>query len=167
MARHYKRKTQRQSWNEDNMKKALEAVTSGMGKKTAARQFSVPNINATSHLKILGSKRPVFAPQQEEELVSYMLAMENRILLSIMALLAPFLTRIKMQGKTDFGVSAYDTHNCLSDCPIARVMGFNKSVVTKLFSLLKEEYSKYNYPPHRIFNVDETSLVTFLGKTQI
>ncbi|KAJ8898320.1 hypothetical protein PR048_003680 [Dryococelus australis] len=42
MARHYKRKTQRQSWNEDNMKKALEAVSVGMGKKTAARQFGIP-----------------------------------------------------------------------------------------------------------------------------
>ncbi|KAJ8882671.1 hypothetical protein PR048_014483 [Dryococelus australis] len=57
--------TQRQSWNEDNMKKALEAVAAGLGKKTAARQFGVPvmtlkrrafgkNISATSHLKILG-----------------------------------------------------------------------------------------------------------------
>ncbi|KAJ8883693.1 hypothetical protein PR048_015547 [Dryococelus australis] len=77
MSINYKRKTQRQSWNEDNIKKALEAVAAGMGKKTAARQFGVPvmtlkrrdfgkNINATSHLKVLGSKRPVFTPQQEE-----------------------------------------------------------------------------------------------------
>ncbi|KAJ8879546.1 hypothetical protein PR048_020154 [Dryococelus australis] len=42
MARHYKRKMQRQSWNEDNMKKALEAVTAGMGKKKIARQFDIP-----------------------------------------------------------------------------------------------------------------------------
>ncbi|KAJ8872885.1 hypothetical protein PR048_026501 [Dryococelus australis] len=66
--RQYKLKTQRQSWNEDNMEKAPEAVAAGMGKKTAVQQFGVPvmtlkrrafstNINATSHLKILGSNQ--------------------------------------------------------------------------------------------------------------
>ena len=61
-----------------------------MPKKTAARQFGVPvmtlkrritgkNINAFSNIKRLGSKRPTFSNEQEEELVGYILNMETRM----------------------------------------------------------------------------------------
>ncbi|KAJ8879300.1 hypothetical protein PR048_019908 [Dryococelus australis] len=153
--------------------------SSWYGKKTAARQFDVrvislkrrvfgKNINANSHLKNLGKK----------ELVSYILALENRMyglttldtrcfsyqLAERNGIAHNFPTRIKLQGKTGFGVSAYNTHNCLSDCPISLAMGFNKPVVTKFFALLREEYNYYNNPPHRIFNVYETSLNNVPGE---
>lgn len=40
----------------------------------------------------------------------------------------------------------------------ARAQGFNKEAVDKLFDLLEEEFLKHNYPPKRIFNVDERRL---------
>ncbi|KAJ8881262.1 hypothetical protein PR048_017738 [Dryococelus australis] len=110
MVRHYKWKTQRQSWNEDNMKKALEAAAAGMGKKTAARQLGVP---------VIALKRRAF-------------------------------------GKNINGLP--------ESTSVARAMGFNKPVVTKCFTLLKDEYNKYNYEPHRIINIDETSLSNVPGK---
>ncbi|KAJ8882199.1 hypothetical protein PR048_018687 [Dryococelus australis] len=181
MARHYKRKTQRQSWNEDNMKKSLETVAAGMGKRTVAGQFGVPvmtlkrrafdnNINATSYLKILGCKRPVFTPQQEEELVSYMLAMENRKhgccfdyqLAERNGIVHNFSHQNKAAWKDQLrGFRLRHPHLSLrlpESTSVARPMGFDKPVVTKLFTLLKEEYKNYNYRPHWIFNVDETSL---------
>ncbi|KAJ8871670.1 hypothetical protein PR048_027997 [Dryococelus australis] len=48
------------------MKKALEAVVAGM-------------VRRQQHDNLAFLKRPVFTPQLEEELVSYMLAMKNRM----------------------------------------------------------------------------------------
>jgi hypothetical protein len=47
---------------------------------------------------------------------------------------------------------------------VARAKAFNKPVVSKFFDLLKAEYQKHNYPAHRIYNVDETSLSTVPGR---
>lgn len=40
----------------------------------------------------------------------------------------------------------------------ARALGFNAENASRFFDNLKQEYNKYNFPPHRIFNVDETGL---------
>lgn len=42
----------------------------------------------------------------------------------------------------------------------ARARAFNKPIVTKFFTLLKDIIQKESYPSHRVFNVDETSLST-------
>ncbi|CAM1314543.1 Uncharacterised protein r2_g2517 [Pycnogonum litorale] len=41
---------------------------------------------------------------------------------------------------------------------LARAVGFNKESVMNFFDLLETEYSKHNYPPNRIYNVDDTGL---------
>jgi hypothetical protein len=46
----------------------------------------------------------------------------------------------------------------------ARARAFNRPVVTKFFTLLKTIYDKIQFPAHRIFNIDETSLSTVPGK---
>ncbi|KAJ8886576.1 hypothetical protein PR048_012788 [Dryococelus australis] len=166
--RHYKRKTQRQSWNEENMKKALEAVAAGMGKKTAAWQFGV---------SVMTLKRSIF----EEELESHMLAMENRMyglttldarclayqLVERNDIAHNFSHQNKVAGKgwlQGFCLRHPQLSLRLPESTlVARGMGINKPVVTKFFTLLKEEY-KYIYRLHRIFNVDETSLSNVPGK---
>lgn len=40
----------------------------------------------------------------------------------------------------------------------ARALGFNSENASRFFDNLEQEYNKYNFPPHRIFNVDETGL---------
>lgn len=47
---------------------------------------------------------------------------------------------------------------------LARAQGFNKPNVDKFFSLLREVQDKHFYPPHRVFNVDETGLTTVQSK---
>lgn len=43
---------------------------------------------------------------------------------------------------------------------------FNKLVVDKKNSVLKDIQRKQNITPHRMFNIDETSLCTLVTKTQ-
>jgi hypothetical protein len=45
-----------------------------------------------------------------------------------------------------------------------RARGFNKTVVSNFFNLLRGVLEKYTFPPHRIFNIDETSLSTVPGR---
>lgn len=47
---------------------------------------------------------------------------------------------------------------------LARAQGFNKVSVTKFFDLEKDR-SKTSYPPHRIFNIDETGFKTVQSKS--
>lgn len=46
----------------------------------------------------------------------------------------------------------------------AHARAFNKPVGPKFFGLLKEITQKYNYPPYKIYNVDEASISTVPGR---
>ncbi|KAG5894424.1 hypothetical protein JTB14_019794 [Gonioctena quinquepunctata] len=85
----YKRKTQRQSWDENSMRQAVEEVLEGrMGYLKASREYEVPRTTIEvrvkkikqgvlnkedSAKKELGRHKPVFSPAQEKELVEYIL----------------------------------------------------------------------------------------------
>lgn len=193
MVQNYKRKTDRQKWDEDKMRLAIESVLNGMAYKTAARNFAVPlmslkrrctgkNKLAMNHLKRLGSKVSVFTKEQEDELVTYILDMESRMygltskdVRSIAYQLAvkngivhPFSDQTKLAGK-DWLRGFRERHPTLSlrvpeATSIARSCGFNRPVVTKFFTLLKTILDKTAFPSHRIYNVDETSVSTVPGK---
>uniref|UniRef100_A0A8D9BEI9 HTH CENPB-type domain-containing protein n=1 Tax=Cacopsylla melanoneura TaxID=428564 RepID=A0A8D9BEI9_9HEMI len=47
----------------------------------------------------------------------------------------------------------------------ARAQAFNKPNVMKFYNILQEVQAKHNFPPHRIFNVDETGLTTVQSKS--
>lgn len=193
MVQKYKRKTERQLWDEDKMREAMEEVRRGLSYKTAARNFDVPlmslkrrckgtNKLAVNAIKKLGSKRPVFTVEQEEELVAHILDMESRMyglttkdVRSIAYQLAdknnidhPFSKKTCLAGK-DWLTGFRNRHPELSlrspeSTSAARARAFNRPVVTKFFTLLKTVYDKIQFPAHRIFNVDETSLSTVPGK---
>ncbi|KAJ8949640.1 hypothetical protein NQ318_010056 [Aromia moschata] len=90
----YKRVSTRQSWDERNMKNAIqEVINAQMGYKKAAQTFLVPqttlerrvrkvrdgfNVDSAT-IKGLGSIKPVFNEAQENELVEHILAMEARL----------------------------------------------------------------------------------------
>ncbi|KAG5887515.1 hypothetical protein JTB14_036238 [Gonioctena quinquepunctata] len=87
----YKRKTQRQSWDENSMRQAVEEVLEGrMGYLKASRESEVPRTTIEAKVKKikqdvinrgdsakqeLGHHKPVFSPAQEKELVEYILRM--------------------------------------------------------------------------------------------
>ena len=65
MVRNYKRKTNRQLWSKDFMKKALYALENGTSLRAASKEFQIPkttlrrfkhqNKHAKNHTKILGN----------------------------------------------------------------------------------------------------------------
>ncbi|KAJ8972235.1 hypothetical protein NQ317_017559 [Molorchus minor] len=91
----YKRKTNRQSWNADCMRQAVEEVLEGrMGYLKASKVFGVPRTTLEARVKKvkkgvvrredsakkgLGYHKPVFSPAQEEQLVQHILSMEARL----------------------------------------------------------------------------------------
>ncbi|KAG5862899.1 hypothetical protein JTB14_023050 [Gonioctena quinquepunctata] len=96
----YERKTQRQSWDENSMRLAVEEVLEGrMGYLRASREYEVPRTTIEvrvekikqgvldredSAIKKLRRHKPVFSPAQEKELVEYILCMESRLFASIL-----------------------------------------------------------------------------------
>lgn len=171
MPRTYIRKTQRQDWDPNKMIKAIEAIQAGMPKKTAARQFGVPvmtlkrrvagkNVNASSNIKCLGSKKPTFSSEQEEELVVYILNMETRMyglstrdvrnlayqLAEINGIKHNFSHEQQSAGK-DWLKGFRERHPNLTlrlpeATSLARAMGFNRPVITKYYNILREDIKK-------------------------
>ncbi|XP_050502741.1 uncharacterized protein LOC126882012 [Diabrotica virgifera virgifera] len=95
MVRTYVRKSNQQSWSEESMKNAIDAVREGTLKyKAADTQFNVPpatlfrrlKLDRTSDLaakKRLGRFRTVFTPEQENELNEHVLDMERHNLFGL------------------------------------------------------------------------------------
>lgn len=185
----YKRQTSRQSWPLESMNEAVKAVIRGeMGYHRASVQFNVPqttleryvgkqkNNPETPILKTLGSKKPVFTPEQEEEIASHLKSMEERLFGLTMeecrrlafqlaeenAIDHPFNKTEKIAGK-GWMVGFLKRHPELSiRKPEAtsgnRARGFNKVAVSQFFKLLGELVEKYQFTAERIFNVDETGV---------
>ncbi|KAG5877635.1 hypothetical protein JTB14_030033 [Gonioctena quinquepunctata] len=190
MVRNHKRTTTQQSWDPRNMLRAIEAVENRkMGYKSASRNYNVPrstlkrkvlgkNRDAVSNKKILGSKRTVFTPEQEQELVNYILELEIRFfglkttdvryiaysLAEKNNIKHPFNIETRLAGE-DWLSSFRKRHPEIAlrspeATSLARAQGFNRQSVAKFFKLLKDITDKQNYTSHRIFNVDETGLST-------
>lgn len=190
----YRRKTLRQSWNEDSMRQAVEEVLEGkMGYLKASNMYGVPRTTIEARVrkikqgvlqredsgkKGLGRHKPVFSATQEKELVEYILSMEARLfgltldalrsmafeLASRNGLSNTFNKEKKKAGKAwlySF-LSRHPEIKLRSPEPtsLARAMGFNKPSVAKYFTLLSETIEKHNIPPDRIYNVDETGIMT-------
>lgn len=194
MVSKYKRKSQQQSWDPVAMQRAIEAVKKdGMPWLTAAKTFSVPrntlkrrvlnkNNDATDTKKVLGYFRAVFSEEQEQLLVNHLLHLEVRFygitvadLRSLAYELAEkngipnnFNREKKVAGK-DWVAGFRKRHPEIvlrkpELTSAARAQAFNKTNVTKFFDILEDVQKNYLYPPHRVYNVDETGLLTVQSK---
>ena len=193
MVRTYKRKTSRQSWSENSMEQAINDIRSGrLGYLAASKEYDVPkstlerrvkdkNKRATGSTKGLGNFETVFPKPLEEELVNYILRMEElfhglttvdvRLLAFQLAerngLPHKFHSETERAGK-DWLANFLRRHSNLSiRCPeatsAARARGFNRQSVMAFFTLLESLQDKYNFEPGRIYNVDETGITTVQG----
>lgn len=132
---------------------------------------------------VLGSYKPVFTEEQENELVEHILQMEGRLFgltLTDLRTLAfelaernnikhNFNSEKRMAGKcwlySFLARHKKVTLRTLEATSAARAVGFNKPVVEKFFQLLVSLYDKYKFTPDRIYNVDETGITTVPNKT--
>lgn len=84
MVFNYKRKSNRAAWSEETLHEAVRAVKDdGQSINTTAKKFGIPFTTLQRHVKTgtnskkLGRFRPVFSPEQEEELCLYLKKMDS------------------------------------------------------------------------------------------
>ena len=188
MPRNYQRKTTRQSWTVGAMEAALNAVeTAQMGYKKAAKGYGVPrntlkrrhlgiHKNAKGSSKILGSYTAVFSADIERELVQYILTMEGMMFgitcKEVRGLAFEMAERNNIPHPFKNGVAGKDwLQGFMSRHPelslrqpeatsVARAHGFNRQSVNRVFDLLTALVEEHNFPPDKIYNVDETGMTT-------
>lgn len=197
----------RKRWCSDDMQKAIEAVRSkSLGYLAAAKRFSVPRAtlfrlcntegNPETVCKTKLGKKPVLTPELENELVQYLLIMDQKFfgltrrdVRSMAFQLArrnnlphPFSLLRESAGK-DWFSSFMNRHKATlslrkpTGTSIARAVGFNRENVTEFFDLLEKVMAENHYGPDRIYNVDESGLcivqsrcpevVSMRGKRQV
>ena len=191
-------KPRRRPWDSANMKAAILSIQSKeMGFLKAQQTFQVPRgtlfrlvkllkddpaLNVDDIISIPLGRKPVFAPNLEQQLVDYCLEMEAKYFgLSVTDIrrlayqLAtknnitnPFNKDDKTAGRKWFKKFLKRNPQLSLRTPqgtsVNRVRSFNEESVEKFFQLLESEYEKHNYPPHRIFNCDETGLTIVQSK---
>ncbi|CAB3251125.1 unnamed protein product [Arctia plantaginis] len=130
--------------------------------------------------KPLGRK-PVLPPVLEKKLVEYILFMEARYFgltrmdVRKMAYQLALKNNFKNQFRNEVAGRAWLDHflkrhkNNLSlrrpmGTSYARTQGFNSEAVKEFFDILEAEMRNNNFPPDRIFNVDETGLTVVQSK---
>jgi hypothetical protein len=192
----YIRKTSRQSWDENVMRLALEAIASGMSYKEAARTFHLPlttvkrrakgkNKQAHGYKKQLGRFVHTLPTEIENTLKDYALEMEDRFLGLTKTEICPmayelaerngishrFSPTSKAAGNSWF-LNFIKRNTELSfrtpeATSAARARGFNKEAVSKFFTLLEGIMTKYSITdPSKIHNMDESNIQTVPSKLQ-
>lgn len=190
MVNKYKRTSDRQSWNENDMKAAIDAVNTGqMGWLKASKTFNVPqatlrrhyggkNIRANNGVKTLGRFCPVFSSELEKKLVAHIVELESQLfgltssevrrlafqLAERMGINSCFNAEKKIAGKDWFiGFRKRNPEISLRQpepTSAARAQAFNRPQVEKFFSLLSTTIDKHDIQPARMFNMDESALTT-------
>ncbi|CAK1590376.1 unnamed protein product [Parnassius mnemosyne] len=136
MLQTYKKKSSRLSWSMENMKQAVDAVLSKTaGYRKAAHLYSVPQTTLERHdAKIRkgelsldstpGNFKPVFSKQEEEELVRYIIEMEESLFgLTTIAIrklayqLAEKMNQIKLNKKNFEAIQQYSEIDPLHTTP--------------------------------------------------
>lgn len=132
--------------------------------------------------KGLGRHKPVFNATQEQELINYIQLMKSRLfsltqdeIRSLAYELAErnklphsFNREKKIAGKC-WLYSFLDRHPELSPRSVETALpsktGFNPQVVKQFYELLSELYDRYSFTPDRIYNVDESGVITVSNKS--
>lgn len=184
MPRVYRRKTQRQTWTDEQMAAAKRSVDSGMSVKRASAKYNIPRITLARWIaspnkkRGLGSKKTVFSPEQEQELANHLLDLEARfygITMKDVQKLAyelaernglehGFNHKLKMAGR--YWLEGFLKRNPSVSfrkpeaTSAARARGFNKPSVKAFYALLRDILDSNQFPPSRIYNADETGVST-------
>lgn len=189
MGRIYRRKSSRRAWSEQQICRAVGAVETGMAKREAARRYQVPRRTLDRYIqqaadtgsvtvKPMGGIIPVFNKAQEEQLVNHLICLSQsgfglsprdvRSLAYQMAvsnnIAHPFDHTTKLAGN-DWLRHFLHRNPVLSlrkpePTSLARVKGFNRESVKKFHDLLRTTFAEHQYPPSRVWNMDETGVST-------
>lgn len=182
----YIRKTARQSWDENRMREAIDAVQSGkMGWLLSSKTYGVPFTTLRRRAQTgnvskgyLGGHKTTFDANLEKELVKHLQDLEIRFfgMTSVDVRKLAYQIAVKkkiphrfsneneMAGKS--WLRAFRIRNPTISLRIpeatsaARARGFNKTQVQTFFGHLTEIMEKYKFEPQQIWNVDESGFST-------
>ncbi|KAJ8928684.1 hypothetical protein NQ314_018694 [Rhamnusium bicolor] len=180
MPRNYARKTNRQSWDKENMKKAIsEVVNNRSSVNAAAKKYDIPEPTLRRYLKKGGRTREFEEHEFPiEELKQYIVNIDRR---------AFGLTKSQF-GRLcfDFAESKGITHKFIKEKraagrdfieafmkeskltlrkPEATSVAFNKINVGKFFDVLKDLRIAHSFQAANIYNADETGFSTVPTRT--
>ena len=186
----YKRKSNRGSWREEDMIRALERVrASEMSFREASRYYEVPRstlerrVNAHNKIAVDGKKHlgrfiTTFDNDFEKELMQYAKDMESRFFgitcrdLRKLAYDLAERNNVEHRLNKESGLAGKKwlrlflrRHPSLSlrqpeATSYARASGFNRQAVEKFFTLLGETIEKHSLDGSSIYNADETGMKT-------
>lgn len=162
----------------------------GISVNKAAQQYQIPYSTLKKRYRLANSgddaysrspslgRKAVFTSEQEQILVSHILDMSNIFygLTSIqlrkicynmavnLGVTNRFNSEKKIAGK-DWLYGFMNRHQKLSirkpeATSVNRILGFNKTEVTRFFSNLESVMTKFSFEPQNIFNMDETGFST-------
>lgn len=176
-------------WKTSDMERAIGAMRRGdMGLNAAAKTYGVPKATLSRHEKnqnIYANEEVKFhggvsclGEDLEQELVDHCLTLEERFfgltmnelrqlayqLAESNLIVNNFSKEDQMAGKKWY-YGFMKRHPELSlrepeSTSLARAQGFNKPRVEAFVKLLSDVYDKHKLTPHRLYNMDETSLST-------
>lgn len=166
------------------MSAAKRSVDCGMSVRSASAKFNIPRITLARWIaspqkeRGLGSKKPVFTREQEQELAAHLLDLEARFYGITMIDVRKFAYELAEKNNLEHNFNhklkmagRYWLEGFLRRNPIlsfrkpeatsaARARGFNKPSVDAFFNLLRGVLDEKNFPPSRIYNADETGIST-------
>lgn len=189
-----KQHTKEHEWDDGNMRRAVDAVISKeMGYLAASQRFKVPRstlFRYCANKKKTGifkkeklGRKPVLTENLEKKLVEHLLLMEKKFfgltrqdvryvafqLAKRNNLPNPFSVLQGSAGKNWLRRFLSRHENVIrvrkpTGTSMARAVGFNKKSVDEFFTLLEQVMEQNNFPPDRIFNVDESGLCIVQSK---
>lgn len=174
----------KKTWNPEDMKTALAAVSSGSKIKTAARNFNVPESSLRDRMRLGEDYNPpmgrktTFTDEEEKEICEYVKLSAKKFYgitqQQLRKLVYDFAVakNIKNNFSTEKGMAgkcfvyAFLKRNpgislrLPEPTSLNRVLGFNKAEIDIFFGNLETLMAKYSFPANRIFNVDETGITS-------
>lgn len=188
MPRNYKRKTEKNSWDPEKLKIALSEIKKGRKIREVARAFIIPESTIRKQMKAenpgatrLGRKA-VFSPEVEAELKEYVLTLAKLFY----GLTPSELRRLAFKYAEQYNMNhafSSEKHIAGKDwlygflrrnpeiklrqpegTSINRIASFNSESTKKFFANLKMLMDIHNFPPHKIFNMDETGVTVVQKK---
>lgn len=187
----YKRKSNRESWDENNMRQAIEEVKAKrMGWLLASKTFNVPfgtlrrRANKEQGWKkgYIGGYKSTFNEELETELVQHIKKMETMFfglstedvrklafqIAEARQIPHRFSREEKMAGWT--WLTGFRQRNPTislrspESTSAARARAFNREQICKYFTLLSKVLDEHNFLPNDIWNVDEAGITTVPSK---
>ena len=192
MPRNYVRKTERGKWSAETLRRAIQEVRRGTSTREAAKRYGIPRqtladrIKAENDDKPCLGPRPLFCQDFEEELAERIIMVADMFYGVTSDKLASLafefaerqniphrFNRVKKRAGPDWVAGFLRRNPQVSvrkpeNCSLARLEAINKENLKKFYKNVADVTAKHGpFPPHRIFNVDETGITPVVNSPKV